>query len=62
MHIEVGDLARSASGTGRYDWFTSPSVFQSKDYQDPALLLQRPRGVGDFHIGAEEAPDPAPAE
>jgi Protein of unknown function (DUF3160) len=50
MHVRIEDLAKSASGAGPYDWFTSPSVFSGKDFGDPETHPRRPRGVGHFLV------------
>lgn len=55
VHVRVDDLARSRSGTGSFDYTTSPSVFSGKDYSASEKMPARPRGPGFFTVGAVRA-------
>lgn len=52
LHVRVEDLSRSRTGTGPFDYTTSPSVFAGKDYAAEDKLPERPRGPSYFTIGA----------
>lgn len=51
LHVRVEDLSRSRAGTGHFDYTTSPSVFQGKDYETDGKAQARPQGPGYFKIG-----------
>jgi hypothetical protein len=51
IHVRVEDLARSKTGTGAFDYVTSPSVFTGKDYSASETLPVRPAGLPFFNIG-----------
>jgi hypothetical protein len=60
VHVRVDDLARSRTGTGSFDYTTSPSVFTGKDYAATDKMPARPRGPGFFTIGGAAAPPREP--
>jgi hypothetical protein len=54
VHLRVDDLARSRTGTGPYDFTTSPSHFSSWDHDEK--MPDRPRRTGSFAIGLPGGP------
>jgi hypothetical protein len=51
LHVRVEDLSRSRTGTGIFDYTTSPSVFSGTDYGADEKMPTRPRGPGYFTVG-----------
>ena len=60
VHVRVEDLAPSRTGSGPFDYATTPSVFAGKDYSGPSTLPVRPRGPGAFTIGLPPSAAPSP--
>ena len=56
LHIGIADLGAIGAGKGRWDYFTSPSVFVGAGEYPFVPLPKRPRGVGEFSIGAMALP------
>ena len=52
MHVRIENLELSGQGSGSYDWFTSPSVFWGKDY-DETLPRRETGAVNTFVIGED---------
>lgn len=51
LHVRVHDLNVAGLGSGPYDYFTSPSVFQWNEGSPSERLPRRPQGAGDFAVG-----------
>lgn len=54
VHVHIDDLAPSHTGTGPYDFTTSPSHFSSWDHDEK--MPERPRRTGSFAIGVPGGP------
>lgn len=55
VHVRVEDLSRSRTGTGPFDYATSPSVYRGQ-YDSPGEMPERPRGPSAFTIGGLPPP------
>jgi hypothetical protein len=51
LHVRVEDMSRSQTGSGPFDYTTSPSVFSGTDYDAEGKMPKRPLGPGFFTIG-----------
>ena len=61
LHVRVDDLAPSRTGTGPYDYSTSPSVYTTNGPNgDADKMPVRPTGPGYFSIGVPPPPKKTP--